>query len=75
MSDLRFVNELNIAKANGKLTKPYIVLNGLDMKSQSYYGSRYGYGYGYAYGYAYGYNEHTEQKPFWTRIAKRMRKS
>ncbi|MBE6332899.1 MAG: polysaccharide biosynthesis tyrosine autokinase [Bacteroidales bacterium] len=75
VSDLRFVNELNIAKANGKLTKPYIVLNGLDMKSQSYYGSRYGYGYGYAYGYAYGYNEHTEQKPFWTRIAKRMRKS
>ena len=75
VSDLRFVNELNIAKANGKLTKPYIVLNGLDMKSQSYYGSRYGYGYGYAYGYTYGYNEHTEQKPFWTRIAKRMRKS
>lgn len=57
-SDLRFVNELDMAARNEKLTKPVIVLNGLDMEARSYYGhGRYGYGYGYAYGYSYGYND------------------
>ena len=74
-SDLRFVNELNIAKGNSKLTNPYIVLNGLDMKSQSYYGSRYGYGYGYAYGYAYGYDERSERKSLRHRITRLWHRS
>ncbi len=59
VSDLRFINEIDMADKNGQLTKPYIVLNGLDLESQGYYGrGRYGYGYGYAYGYSYGYGEH-----------------
>ncbi|MBP5716315.1 MAG: polysaccharide biosynthesis tyrosine autokinase [Bacteroidales bacterium] len=58
VSDLRFINEIDMAERNGQLTKPYIVLNGLDLESQGYYGrGRYGYGYGYAYGYSYGYAE------------------
>lgn len=57
-SDLRFVNEVDMAARNEKLTKPVIVLNGLNMETRSYYGhGRYGYGYGYAYGYSYGYND------------------
>ncbi len=58
VSDLRFVNEIDMAARNERLTKPVIVLNGLNMEAQSYYGhGRYGYGYGYAYGYSYGYEE------------------
>lgn len=58
VSDLRFVNEVDMAARTEKLTKPVIVLNGLNIETQGYYGrGRYGYGYGYAYGYSYGYNE------------------
>lgn len=63
VSDLRFVNEIDMAARNEKLTKPVIVLNGLNLEQQSFYGrGRYGYGYGYAYGYSYGYNEQFHKK-------------
>ena len=69
VSDLRFINEINMAVSNAKLSNPYIVLNGLDMKSQTYYGhSRYGYGYGYAYGYSYGYGNQTPKRSFWSKM-------
>ncbi|MBP5346804.1 MAG: polysaccharide biosynthesis tyrosine autokinase [Bacteroidales bacterium] len=72
VSDLRFINEVNMAVTNEKLTKPYIVLNGVDMKAQTYYGhSRYGYGYGYAYGYSYGYNDSTPKKSWWEKVLKK----
>ncbi|MCR5394040.1 MAG: polysaccharide biosynthesis tyrosine autokinase [Bacteroidales bacterium] len=69
VSDLRFINEVRMAVSNEKLTKPYIVLNGLDLEAQSYYGhSRYGYGYGYAYGYSYGYSDRAPERSFWSRF-------
>ncbi len=72
VSDLRFINEVNMAVTNEKLTKPYIVLNGVDMKAQTYYGhSRYGYGYGYAYGYSYGYNDYTQKKSWWEKVLRK----
>lgn len=58
VSDLRFVNEIDLAARNDKLTRPVIVLNGLNLETQTYYGrGKYGYGYGYAYGYGYGYGK------------------
>jgi len=69
ISDLRFVNEIDMAARNEKLTKPVIVLNGLNMETQGYYGrGRYGYGYGYAYGYSYGYNEYHKEENFFQRL-------
>lgn len=69
VSDLRFVNEIDMAAKNEKLTRPVIVLNGLNLETQGYYGrGRYGYGYGYAYGYSYGYNEHHSDEGIMQRI-------
>lgn len=69
VSDLRFVNEIDMAAKSKKLTKPVIVLNGLNMETQGYYGrGRYGYGYGYAYGYSYGYNEQHKEEGFFDRL-------
>ena len=73
VSDLRFINEVNMAVTSEKLTKPYIVLNGVDMKAQSYYGhSRYGYGYGYAYGYSYGYGDQEPETSLWSKVKKSL---
>jgi len=75
VSDLRFVNEIDMAAKNEKLTKPVIVLNGLNMETQGYYGrGRYGYGYGYAYGYSYGYNEQHTEEGFFGRLRHHHRK-
>ena len=69
VSDLRFVGEINMAQSEEKLTKPYIVLNGMNFQKQGYYRhSRYGYGYGYAYGYSYGYGEQQKKKRWWRRL-------
>ncbi|MBQ1831697.1 MAG: hypothetical protein II112_04930, partial [Bacteroidales bacterium] len=62
--DLKFVEDLDEAAANGNLKNVYIVLNGVDIKARSY-GYHYGYGYGhygygknkYGYGYGYGYGD------------------
>ena len=62
--ELRFIDDLDEAAANGNLKNVYIVLNGVDIKARSY-GYHYGYGYGhygygknkYGYGYGYGYGD------------------
>lgn len=75
VSDLRFASELDMAAQNEKLTRPVIVLNGIDVESKSHYGrSRYGYGYGYAYGYSYGYGDQHKNEKFWRRLFKKNNK-
>ena len=74
VSDLRFVNEVDMAEREGKLRHPLIVLNGLNLERQSYYGrGRYGYGYGYAYGYSYGYNEQPGKESLFSKVTRRRK--
>lgn len=59
---------LHDAVAAGKFSSVYIVLNGVNMKANSYVYRRYGYyGHGkksktYVYGYTYGRNNSSDQE-------------
>jgi len=53
-SQLNIINDL---KSEGKLRRPFLVIN--DIKTRK--GGYYGYGYGYSYSYGYGYGSEAEQ--------------
>ncbi|MBQ0058270.1 MAG: polysaccharide biosynthesis tyrosine autokinase [Bacteroidales bacterium] len=74
VSDLRFISELDMAAQSEKLTKPVIVLNGIDVEDIHYGRSRYGYGYGYIYGYSYGYGDNHKNDSRWKKLFKKKNK-
>jgi capsular exopolysaccharide synthesis family protein len=59
---------------NGKLPKPFIVLNGIRLDAGLRYGRRYGYGYGYGYGYDY-YQEDQDKKKWWHLFKKKNKRT
>jgi len=77
MVDKRFLPEIQELYDSGKMNHMSILLNGIDVKKISSYGSygygygygrKYGYGYGYGYGYAgYGYSYTQTKKKSWFR--------
>lgn len=66
-ADLRFIDEIDSASREDRLTNVSIILNDVEMtggRLKLGYGYRYGYGYGYGYryGYSYGYNNDKASK-------------
>ncbi|MCH5245082.1 MAG: polysaccharide biosynthesis tyrosine autokinase [Muribaculaceae bacterium] len=67
---------LHTAVGNGRLSKCYIVMNGVNVKTRAYSYRRYGYysKHNYGYGYGYSYSNDTPRRGFIARLKKRFRK-
>ena len=50
-SDKRNIEYLNRVVTDKTLTRPYLVLNDMDIEAKYSYHKGYGYGYGYYYGH------------------------
>lgn len=61
-SDIRNMEFLNHIKTEGTLTRPYLLINDIDLESKYYYQRGYHYGYGHKYGYNYGYDDEKKGK-------------
>ena len=55
-SSKKYLALLNSYVADKRLTSSYLIVNAVDMQTQSYSYRKYGYGYGYGYGSKYSYS-------------------
>ena len=55
-SSKKYLALLNGYVADKRLTSTYLIVNAVDMRTQSYSYRKYGYGYGYGYGSKYSYS-------------------
>ena len=57
--------------ASGRLKHCYLILNDVNITSNSYSYRKYG---NYGYGYGYGYGNHTKKQSWWNRLLKKITK-